>query len=139
MTSEMKRVIFILGLASLLLGGYVANNMLTQMREVRTLANLQLLAANIEGDEERSVAKSFEAQVVRFFENGKDPWGQEIILHSNSDNPSSEYLLLSKGSDRAWDVAAPSEYLHLAPQTTASNRRGQDIVLKGRTPIRWGG
>ena len=110
-------------------------------REALTFANLQPMAFALTHvlKEKGTVSRQdFDEHLPRYFQEGKDPWGQLIIFVPATSEGGSNFLLISTGRDRALDVEKPEDYRDFEPQQGESTRPGQDIVMRGRTALRYG-
>ncbi len=110
-------------------------------RQVKTIANMQTVAAIIEALQNRDPvlnAQQMRSAILRV-NGGRDAWGTSIAYRLRVANGRSSYILVSAGSDRTFDVPDIGAYflmpVHYSKRDSARDlvvRDGDEITLAGK-------
>jgi hypothetical protein len=98
--------------------------------QVRTFADMQVLSKKITahleaGDRSREALEA----VVRSVNQGKDAWGNDLVLQIRDTDQSYSYLLISRGSDGRLDVASAAAYFDLQ-RVDIRRQYAEDLVFR---------
>jgi hypothetical protein len=106
---------------------------LDRIRQVRTVADMQTIAAKIEAVREKapeSLGGSSEVlHLISRVAGGRDAWGRELLFISKPAGRGFSYVLVSMGSDGKSDVAQPQDYFSM-PEQIIHGAPWKDIVFR---------
>lgn len=106
----------------------------SRAKQVRTVANMQGMSVLIERnkDEHRPIDERTIRTLVTKVGDGRDAWGNQILVATRETPTGGRYLLVSTGSDGQLNVDTPARYFDQAPADVREDATRDIVFIDGK-------
>ncbi len=119
--------------AGLLYGGWYGYNLLSRLRQIRTVADLQIISKGLQSSHskgEKLTAREISEEIKKWG-RGLDGWGNEFSFQVNA---SGSYVIVSPGRDGKLDLSSLEDYFSATPDRV-HGEYDRDIFFRDGLPV----